>query len=186
MIVKNEASGQVAVSPIHTFSRALLESLCNTKCPKARFILRAALIVCIPAVVVAIIGELIGFHSLSSIPSEPWPIVSMHLRLAVTLLDIVVVAPFIETGLCFLPIIILRRFGLSRTWIAVISGVAWGAMHLYMGTLVQVASIWAFFCFTLMLQVFEVESQDRAWVRVSIVHGLANAFVLLFSVPFWR
>jgi hypothetical protein len=182
----SEASGQVAVSPIHTFSRALLESLCNTKCPKARFILRAALIVCIPAVVVAIIGELIGFHSLSSIPSEPWPIVSMHLRLAVTLLDIVVVAPFIETGLCFLPIIILRRFGLSRTWIAVISGVAWGATHLYMGTLVQVASIWAFFCFTLMLQAFEVESRDGAWVRVSIVHGLANAFVLLFSVPFWR
>ena len=87
----------------------ILEALRDTKSSRALYVFRAALIVSLPAVVAAVIGQLVGLRSLSGIPYEPWPMVSKELRFALTILDIVVFGPLIETALCFLPIFVLRR-----------------------------------------------------------------------------
>lgn len=111
--------------------------------------------------------------------------VSKEFRFALTLLSIVVLSPLIETALCFLPIFVLRRFGLPSVWIAILSALGWGALHVWRGSFVQIVSVWCFFCFTVMLQALDKKSRDGAWIQVSVVHGLSNAAVLLVYVPFW-
>ena len=108
----------------------ILKTLRDTQSSRVSYILRATLIVCVPAIVAAAVGEFLGLRSLSTIPNEPWPFVSRELRFALTMLSVVVLGPLIETALCFLPIIVLRRFSLPSIWIAMLAALGWGALHL--------------------------------------------------------
>lgn len=166
------------------FGRTINRRLTQTNLPIYRYVAQVALISAIPVIIVTTTAVVTGQLILDPHRLLPnWRLGSPSLTLLMGVLDVVLLSPFVETGLTLVPIRLLRWVRVPERIIPMSCGLIWGLVHTnYHGALLGFIAAWPFFCFTTVLMVYEKPSIDRAWVIASSVHALNNVACLLVSL----
>lgn len=147
------------------------------------YILTVALISSGPIGIATILAQIFGYRDIDVDGIvRAWPIDGHpEIALVISLLDVILFSPFIETALMFVPIWFFRKLRIRQSLLPFTSALVWGFIHSRGTAWIQMAQVWPFLCFTIILIGHEKPSVDRAWLITSLVHSAHNVYGLCLS-----
>lgn len=110
-----------------------------------------------------------------------WKFQDERLRLTMGLLDDIVMTPIVETAFMLIPIRILSRLRVPVSYVPLISGIIWGFLHVIGDPWIALLSAVPFYFLTAQFLREQHSSLNRAWVLVSLSHGVYNGMLTLFQ-----
>jgi hypothetical protein len=164
--------------------RSVDEALDHGVAPFWVFALRVAFVSFVPLAVAGVIGWSAGVITPRLDDVLPrWPgIADPTWIVLIGLVDAWIASPLAETALMLVPIRLMRLCRVPAPWIPVLSGVLWGWLHAIRVHWIAWGAGWSFLCFTLVLMRHESPSLDRAWIKVSVIHGIHNVFAVALEL----
>jgi hypothetical protein len=142
----------------------VLQILRNTDQRVWSYVWKAALISLIPSLAIS--------AAVMSMLPEEGP--SFEGPVAVSVVGILVLSPWLETIILWGILWILRRFLSRPTRIAIVSAVLWGCLHSLMAPAWGLIVAWPFFIFSVCFLEWEKKSKGRAIVVTALVHTCQN------------
>jgi len=99
--------------------------------------------------------------------------------------DTVIAAPLFETAFMFPVLAILKRTGLKRTYLAIVSSALWATAHGLRNPVQGILVIWPFYLFSENILRWDPISRNRAYCYTVLLHALFNAGVTAMELCYW-
>ena len=156
----------------YAFAESMFRLLRNTDQPIFSYVWRAWLIALIPSIAIAAIGSLalamVGYE-------DP----SLDMSLEFLLIWGILIAPWTETLIMWPILAILKRIVVRTGWVALASGIIWGALHSVQALGQGLSATWAFLVLSLCFLELEKKSKGRAIIVTSLIHMCQNSLVFI-------